>query len=116
MFITPCSSVDVKKVIFSIDNKRCGLDNIPVKFYKFLVEQLSCVIVYVFNLSIEQGIFPNNFKCAKITPNNKSVSPFSVKNYRSISILPVLSKVFEKVMYSELYTYLVRIVFLSDSQ
>ena len=116
MFVTPCSSFDVEKVILSMANKRCGLDNIPIKIYKFFVEKLSGVIAYVFNLSIEQGIFPDRFKRAKVTPIHKSGSPFSVKNYRPISILPVLSKVFEKLMYIKLYTYLERMAFLSDSQ
>ena len=85
MIVTQCSSVDVKKVILSMANKRCGLENITVKIETFLVEKLSGVIAYVFNLSIEQGIFPDRFKRAKVTPIHKSGSPFSVKNYRPIS-------------------------------
>ena len=53
MSITSCSSVDVKKVILSMANKRCGLDNVPVKIYKFLVEKLRDVIAFVFNFKVK---------------------------------------------------------------
>ena len=86
------------------------------QIYKYLVEKLCGVIAYVSNLSVEQGIFPDRFKCEKVTPIHKTSSPFPVKNYRLISILSFLSKVFDKVMYSKLYEYLERIAFLSDSQ
>ena len=56
MFVNPCSSVHVEKVILSMANKRCNLDNILVKIYKFLVEKLSGDFACVFNLSFEQGI------------------------------------------------------------
>ena len=69
-------------------SKRCGLDIILVKTYKLLVEKLSGVIAYVFNLSNKQGIFPDVYKCTKINPIHISDPPFSVKNYRPISILP----------------------------
>ena len=59
MFVIPCSSVDDQKAILSMTNKRCGLDNIPVKIYIFIVKKVSGAIAFVFNLSIEQGIFPN---------------------------------------------------------
>ena len=116
MCVTPCSSADVEKFNLSMANKGCGLDKVPVKIFKLLVEKLGCVIAYVFNLSTDQGIFPNRFKCAKITPIHKSGSPFEVKYHRPISIIPVLLKVFEKIIYSELYTYFELIAFLSDFQ
>ena len=116
MFVTLCSLFDFKKVILSMANKRCGHDNIQVKIYKFLFEKVNGVIAYVFNLSTDQGIFPNRFKCAKITPIHKSGSPFEVKYHRPISIIPVLLKVFEKIIYSKLYTYFELIAFLSDFQ
>ena len=58
LFMTPRGRADANKVILSIANKQSGLDNIPVKMYNFLFEKLNSVIIYVFNLSIEQDIFP----------------------------------------------------------
>ena len=96
MFETPCSSADIEKVILSLANKRCGLDNVPVKICKFSVEKVGGLIANICSLTIDQGIFPDRFKCTKITPVHKSGSRFLFKNYRPISSLPVLWKVLKK--------------------
>ena len=56
-------------------------------------------VTYVINFSITNGTFPDNLKIAKVIPI------FKQDNYRSISILPALSKIFEKCRYNELISY-----------
>ena len=58
----------------------------------------------------------NLLKIAKITPIPKITSPKSPKDYRSISILPTLFKVFEKVIYSRLYSFVTNNCILSPQQ
>jgi len=63
-----------------------------------------------------KGEFPNLLKIAQITPILKITSPKSPNGYRPISILPTLSKVFEKVIYSRLYSFVTSNCILSPQQ
>ena len=60
----------------------------------------------LFNNSVSEGIFPECFKTAKIIPIFKSGDSNSTVNYRPISMLPFLSKIFEKLMCARLDSYL----------
>ena len=59
-------------------------------------------ISFIFNISIEQSVFPQNLKNAKLVPIHKSGSPLLIKNYCPISLLPIMSKNFEKLMQHKL--------------
>ena len=61
---------------------------------------------HVFNLSFTSGIFPDAMKIAKVIPVFKKDDPAEIKNYRPISLLPILSKVLEKLAYKRLYKFL----------
>jgi TPP-dependent 2-oxoacid decarboxylase len=63
------------------------------------------VITILFNMSIAQGKFPDALKNAKIIPIHKGDSRLEMSNYRPISLLPTLSKIFEKLMYSRLICF-----------
>ncbi len=69
-------------------------------------EELAGSLTYLINSCLEQSVFPDTEKYAKIIPVYKSGKRSSMDNYRPISILPVLSKVFEKVVQKQLYEYL----------
>ena len=58
---------------------------------------------YLFNLSIEKRIFPDDLKIAKITPIYKADD---LSNYRPISVLSCFSKILERIKYNRLYQYL----------
>ena len=64
------------------------------------------ILFHVFKVSIKQGIFPDSFKIAKVTPILKSCVKDNVSNYRPISILYVFSKVLERIMYDRVYNHL----------
>ena len=51
------------------------------------------------------GSFPDSLKCANVRPIYKKVDPFDKKNYRLVSILPLLSKVYERVIYEQASNY-----------
>ena len=57
------------------------------------------------NQCIDKGIFPGNLKHADITPTYKKGDRLEKSNYRPISILPTLSKIYEKVLYQQIYEY-----------
>ena len=62
--------------------------------------------MYIFNLSLAKGIFPNDLKIARVTPVFKAGNENEVGNYRPISILRCFSKILEGIMYNRLFKYL----------
>ena len=61
---------------------------------------------YLFDMSLESGIFPNKLKIARVIPLFKVGNPANISNYRTISALPCSSKMLERIMYNRLYKYL----------
>ena len=68
------------------------------------------------NLSITTGIFPNSWKIDKVTPIFKEDAKTDPNNYRPISILPVVSKLIERIVFKQLYEYLNSNHLLTESQ
>ena len=64
------------------------------------------IISYLFNLSITHGKFPSFLKNAKVVPCHKDDSRLEMSNYRPISLLPTVSKIFEKLMYARLIEFI----------
>ena len=76
-----------------------------MKIYKqFLSYWLSKLV----NLCFELGEFPDILKVAKITPIHKKESKLDFLNYRPISLLSVFSKIYEKLIYTRVYSYLIK--------
>ena len=63
-------------------------------------------LVTIINTSLSTGVFPESLKIAKVIPAFKADDPTLFSNYRPISILPALSKLFEKAMYNRLINFL----------
>ena len=80
--------------------------NIPVFNYKILASIISDTVSMLFNNSLSVGIFPACFKKDKIIPIVKFGYSNSTANYKHISMLPFLSKMFEKLMCARLDSYL----------
>ena len=59
----------------------------------------------IFNQSISQGIFPDDWKYARVTPLYKQGDRGDVNNYCPISVIPIVAKVFERIVYEQLYAY-----------
>ena len=64
------------------------------------------ILIYLFNKSLEQGIFPNPLKFSKVIPIHKGGSLFEMANYRPISLLPIFSKILEKLMYNRVIDFI----------
>ena len=87
-------------------SKGSGNDGIASCFLKIALPVISESLCDIFNLSMETGRFPDNWKIARVAPIFKSGQPNDRSNYRPISVLPVLARVFEKLIYNQLYDYL----------
>ena len=87
-------------------NKATGLDRIPCKLLKLSSSIVGPSLAYIFKSCMDAEIFPNEWKIAKVTPLFKKGSKRELGNYRPISVLPLVSKNFEKIIYRQLYDYL----------
>ena len=90
-----------------------------IKPARLLKEASSIVIrslTFVLNLSITTGIFPNAWKRARVSPVFKKDLQTDPNNYRPISVLPVVSKLIERVVFKQLYEYLNDNNLLTESQ
>ena len=76
-----------------------GVDEISSQLLKVIGKEICKSLTLIINQMIETGIYPENFKIAKITPIHKKSDINVITNYRSISLLPTLSKVFERVIH-----------------
>jgi len=105
-FFSPISTNTTKNIIMTIKNKAGKLAEIPVKVIKYLSPIISPIICYIINLSLSTGQFPDSLKVARVTPIHKAADKSDMSNYRPISVLPTLSKIFERIAYNQLYSYL----------
>ena len=86
--------------------KAAGLDNIPPRMIRDGASVLSKPLAHIINLSLKCGTVPSEWKIAKINPLFKSGKTSDLNNYRPISILPIFSKIMEKVVHHQLIEYL----------
>jgi len=96
--------------------KASGIDNIPVRFIKIHPLSFRRLVTRIINQSITTGTFPELWKYATVTPIQKSKDSIELTNFRPISVLPVLSKLLERVVHDQLVSYLLNLNLLSDRQ
>ena len=87
-------------------NKATGLDEIPSKLLIDAAPAIVQSVTKIINQSIKTSIFPSQWKFAKVTPIHKSKEKDLLNNYRPISVISAVAKVFERVVYNQLYKYL----------
>lgn len=71
--------------------KAIGVDGIPPRLLKDGAGSLASPLSVIFNLTIQQNVIPAEWKKAKVTPLHKSGTKDDPRNYRPISVLPVVS-------------------------
>ena len=82
-----------------------GKDGISNKLLKSIKGKISKPLTIIINQCLETGIFPDVLKISKVKPLYKKGESCCFNNYRPISLLPTISKIFERVMLSQLYSY-----------
>ena len=87
-------------------SKGSGADGIAYYFLKIGLSVIAESLCDIFSLSSATGVFPDSWKIARMAPIFKSGQSKDRSNYRPISVLPLLSRVFEKLIYNQLYDYL----------
>lgn len=111
------STVFVKSFLKKVKrSKATGPDDLPAGMLKDCADYIAVPLRYIVNLSLKTSIVPSAWKEAKIIPIYKSGASSLVENYRPISVLPILSKVLEKAVHTQLSTFLETNKLLNDSQ
>ena len=108
----------VKKVIMNLDlSKSSGPDCIPVVVIKNCEPQTSYIPAEHFNNCLKESCFPDCWKVSSVVPVFKNVEQSSTaKNYCPVSLLSVVSKVFEKLVNNRIVDHLEKCGLFSDSQ
>lgn len=115
--ISPTSPYEINKIINSLKSKGShGIDGISNNILKACSQQISRILCHICNSSLKQGIFPDRLKFAIVKPLYKKGDKEDVNNYRPISLLTALSKIFEKIMYSRVVSHICKNDILSKCQ
>jgi len=82
------------------------MNDIPIHILKLCKNALSPFLSQIFNHCIRKGTYRQRLKCAQVVPIHKGGQKDLCNNYRPISLLSPLNKIFEKLLYSRLYSYI----------
>ena len=103
---TRISEMDVTRLLADLPrDKATGLDNIQAQLLKIASPAIANSLAYILNSSLRLGAVPNEWKHARIAAIHKKGPRTDPGNYRPISILPVVSKLLERIVHTQLYQY-----------
>ena len=94
----------------------CNVHTIPVFIYKLISGIIGGVLSKLINLSFSSGVFPSFLKIARVIPLFKSGDKYKKENFRPMSILHFIGKIFEKCMHKRLLIFFKRFHVISNSQ
>ena len=115
-FLRETNATEVTKIFLGFTNKKTGLNNIPIKILKKVLNIISPMLSDLFNESIKHGLFPRKLKLGRVVPIHKTGSQKLTSNYRPISTLSVLSKVFEKLLHKRITNFLTKFKLINKTQ
>ena len=104
---TPVTALEVQKSLEALNSQKATcFDDIQAKLLKIAAPAISESLCFLLNFSLTSGKVPSDWKKAQISAIFKKGSKLDPGNYRPISVLPVISKLLERIVHTQLYTYL----------
>ena len=101
------SALDIRDAIAKLETANSfGNDTISSYFLKLALHFMETSLAIMFNTSIETSLFPKFWKLARATPIFKGGNRSDKSKYHPVSILPVISRLFEKLIADQLYQYM----------
>ena len=116
MFFYPTDRREIAEIINGLKPNNFHLSEIPVALLQSICHNLSIILEHIFNLCFEKHVFPDVLKVAHIIPIFKKGSKHLVENFRPISLLNPIAKIFEKLMYRRLLSFFQKFELLSKYQ
>ena len=100
MFLDLVDETEVSKLVDTLKDCAVGWDNLPSFIFKENKNPFSKLLSHIINLSFAQGVFPCELKIANIVPIFEAGEKDIIGNYRPVSLLTTVSKVFEKAFFN----------------
>ena len=117
IYLSEVTSYEISKIIHDLSNGKSGdIYGNTSTLVKLGGPVLIQILTLLFNRSIDQGIFPSVLKVSKIVPIHKGDSLFEMSNYRPISLLPIFSKILERLMYNRVIEFIKKYKILYENQ
>ena len=105
-YLRPTTASEINSVIHNLKGTSAGHDDISVKVVKACSKEISPFLEFLINSSFRNGIFPKLLEIARVVPCYKKGDKSNPSNYRPISILPIFSKIYEKLIAKRLLDYI----------
>lgn len=116
LFFEPITRDEIEKTIKNMTIKAGGCDGIGMRVLKTLCSQVSGPLEHVFGACVDAGVWPSQLKVAEIVPINKKGSRNKCTNYRPISLISNVAKIFERLVHNRLLDFFLKMGVLSDKQ
>ena len=100
---------DIVSIIKNLNaSKAHGWDKISIRMIKLCGKTIAIPLKLIFQSMLEEGVFPDDSKKSNVVSVHKRYSKTLIKNYRSISLLPIFSKVFERLIFNSVFNYFIQ--------
>lgn len=116
IFLYPINTGEVTNAITELKDKSGGVDNINTKIIKTIIHQLQKPLEHIFNQCIINSVWPDALKKAEVIPLHKSGKQNNTSNYRPISLISNIAKVFEKIIHKRIYSFAIKHKIFADNQ
>lgn len=106
LFLKPTDECEVVGCVKALKNKKSsGYDDVTMQVVKSCIKTIATHLVFIINMMLETGCFPDSLKITLIKPLHKKGPKNLADNYRPIALLPAFSKIFEKILYSRILDF-----------
>ena len=109
-YIRPVTEIEIVDIISDFKDSAAGWDELKPSLIKGIKQFIKVPLRHICNLSFSAGVFPWELKIANVVPIFKSGDDMLFSNYRPVSVLPVFSKVIERLMYNRLLDSLMTMI------
>ena len=118
IYLFPTTQYEIKKTVNKLKPKKSsGYDGISNILLKSIIDEIKSSLTIIFNKSFKEGVFPHKMKIAEVFRLYKSKGKRDIMNsYRPVSLLPVISKIQEKLVHKRITSFIQNKMLLFDSQ
>ena len=106
LILEPTTPSEVEALCLALESgKGAGWEGVAPRVIKAVAREISGSLSRFYNCCMREGYYPTCFKVARVVPVFKSGDPTEFSNYRPVSVLPVLSQIFERVLQARLTSF-----------